>query len=224
MSVPKIKKDLSVRVATSRTFSNLTWRFQLDTKAVLDVGCSEGHHLMYFGSGSVGVTIIREHVESAARQGLSVVLGNVEDADFSLPEKFDVVWANNLFEHMNAPHLFLMKMREFLKPGGVLILGVPVLPTGVFLTRFSKFRGAYAVSHVNFFTRKTLIETVRAGGWVAQEARPFFFKNAFLDSLVSGLAPHVYVVAGPMPGFTYPRKREMSLRGYADTMKETFTP
>jgi len=197
-----------------RTFTNLVRQFQLDTKAVLDIGCSEGEHLAHFGEGSVGVTIIPEHVAQAQAAGMSVVQGNIEDSNFSLPQKFDVVWANNLFEHMNAPHLFLMKAREFLKPEGILILGVPVVPQLSFLTRFKKFRGACAASHVNFFTRKTLVETLRAGGWTIQEARLFYFKNSVLDAMIDFVAPHIYVIAQPTPDFTYANKRLRSLKGY----------
>lgn len=202
------------KVKTSRVFSNIVRKFGLDAKAVLDVGCSEGHHLQCFGKGSVGVTIIDEHVKAGRDRGLTIVNKNVEDPAFSMDKKFDVVWANNFFEHMNAPHLFLAKMREQLKPDGLLILGVPIFPYFSWLTYFKKFRGVYAVSHVNFFTRKTLIETVRAGGWDIVEARLFYFKNSFLDTLLNLIAPHMYVVAHPRQNFAYAEKRLKSLRGY----------
>lgn len=198
----------------SRTFAHIRTSFALNEKAVLDVGCSEGDYLQYYGKGSMGVTIIEEHVLAAQKKGLNVVLKNVEDPDFTLLVKFDVIWANNLFEHMNAPHLFLFKMREVLKDGGVMILGVPVLPYFTWLTYFKKFRGAYAVSHVNFFTRKTLIETVKAGGWTVKEARSFHSRNRIIDWFLNLIAPHIYVVATPKPDFAYPHKRLLSLKGY----------
>ena len=206
--------DLFEQVKRSRTFGNLRRRFGLSQKAVLDVGSSEGHYLANFGQGSVGVTIIPEHVEEALRRGLTVVLKNVEDPAFDMGQKFDIVWANNFFEHMNAPHLFAAKMREQLKDDGLLILGVPVIPFFSFLTRFRKFRGAYAVSHVNYFTRRTLIETVRSGGWEVQEARAFYFAGPFLDSLLNPIAPHIYVVAKAKKDFAYAHKRLLSLKGY----------
>ena len=204
----------SKRVATSRTFSHLREAFDLGNKKVLDIGCSEGYYLEHFGAGSLGLTLIEAHIAAAHERGLTVIKANVEDPGFSLPEKYDVVWANNLFEHMNAPHLFLMKVRELIKPDGLLILGVPVLPHMPFLTKLKKFRGAYAVSHVNFFTRKTLIESVRAGGWIVEEARLFYFKNAFLDAFLDLITPHVYVIARPDPDFAYAQKRLLSIEEY----------
>lgn len=214
MSGRKASTDASRNIADSRTFANLTKRFWLDKKAVLDIGSSEGRYLAHFGAGSIGVTIIPEHVAQAEANGVRVVQGNVEDPDFSLPQKFDVVWANNLFEHMNAPHLFLMKVRELVRDDGLLILGVPIVPWLSFLTRFKKFRGAYAVSHVNFFTRKTLMETVRAGGWAIQEVRSFYFQQSMIDALMNLIAPHIYVIAHPTKNFVYPNKRLRSLQGY----------
>lgn len=210
----KQQNNLSQKVKKARIFSHLMDRFNLHSTSVLDVGCSEGHYLRHFGPGSMGVTIIESHVAEAKKHGLDVVLKNVEDPNFSVDKQFKVVWANNFFEHMNAPHPFLIKMRDAVTPDGTLILGVPVIPFFSFLTRFKKFRGAYAVSHVNFFTRKTLIETVRAAGWEIREARLFYMKNPLLDSLFNLIAPHIYVIATPKPNFTYAEKRLRSLEGY----------
>ncbi len=199
---------------SSRSFIHLCNQYQLEKKSVLDIGSSEGDFLQHFGPNSVGVTIIPEHVMAAQANGLTVILGNIEDPVFALPEKFDAVWANNLFEHMNAPHLFLMKVKEFLKPDGFLILGVPVLPYISPLLRLKKFRGAYASSHVNFFTRRTLIETVRFAGWEVEEARLFRFQHKYIDTLLNGISPHIYIVARPNPDFKYAHKRLLSLERY----------
>lgn len=212
-------QDQEVRVAASRTFSHLREIFGLGTKTVLDIGSSEGYYLQHFGQGSLGLTLIEDHIAKARTRGLTVMKANIEDPGFSLPEKYDVVWANNLFEHMNAPHLFLIKVRELIKPNGILILGVPLLPHMPFLTKLRKFRGAYAVSHVNFFTRKTLIESVRAGGWIVDEARLFYFKNSFLDNLLNLIIPHVYVIAHPNPSFAYAEKRLRSIEEYETANK-----
>lgn len=199
----------------SKTFARIVKHFSLDKKAVLDVGCSEGHHLIAFGPGSLGLTIIPEHAEEAKRRGLVVEIKNVEDPAFSLDARFDAIWANNLFEHLESPHPFLMKMRDCVKPDGTLILGVPVIPFLSFLTRLKKFRGAFAVSHVNFFTRRTLIETAKAAGWRVREARLFYFSSPAPDWCMNLIAPHIYLIASPDPDFAYADKRLMSLEGYA---------
>lgn len=203
-------------IRKSRTFGHIRSLYKLADKSVLDVGCSEGHYLACFGPGSVGVTIIDAHVEVGRKLGLTILNKNVENPDFAMDKKFDFVWANNFFEHMNSPHLFLRKMETCLNQDGKIILGVPVIPYLPFLSYVKRFRGAYASSHVNFFYRKTLIETVRYAGYEVIEARSFFFKNRTLDWLFNFFAPHMYIVAKPNPDWQYSRKRLLSLEGYED--------
>ena len=205
---------LFAKVRKARVFTNIRSLFTLDKKSVLDVGCSEGHYLACFGPGSMGLTIIDEHVVRAKEYGLEVQNKNIEDPHFALDRTFDAIWCNNLFEHLESPHPFLMRMRQCLKPGGFIVLGVPVLPYMPFLTRHKKFRGAYAASHINFFFRKSLVETVRAAGWEVKEARLFYFKNPQLDFFMNLIAPHIYVIATPKENFAYAEKRERSLQGY----------
>lgn len=204
------------KVWSSRIFNNIIACYGLDTKAVLDVGCSHGAHLACFGEGSEGITIIDEHIEYGRAQGLTIHKIDVESPSFTLPKQFDVVWANNFFEHMNCPHVFLRRASAFIKDDGVLILGVPVIPFFSFLTRFKKFRGAYASSHVNFFTRRTLMETVRYAGYDVIEARLFYIRSPLLDLPFLLIAPHMYVVARPKKDFAYSQKRLASLDNYED--------
>lgn len=208
-----MKEDLAQKVGASRTFRNLRALYGLGEKKVLDIGCSEGYYLRHFGAGSVGVTLIDEHLTDAAAEGLTVLKANIEQP-LALPTSFDVLWANNLFEHLNAPHIFLMRMRGMVTPEGTLILGVPIIPAVPGLTWFKKFRGAYAASHVNYFTRRTLIDTVRAAGWQVHEARLFYFTYGWFDRLFSLVIPHVYIVASVNHTFAYAEKRMKSLREY----------
>lgn len=185
------------RVAASHTFRNICVHFGLQKKKVLDIGCSFGEHLRHFGPGSVGIALTDREVAEARTRGFTVMRGDIEDPAFALRETFDVIWANNLFEHLLSPHRFLLRTREMLTKGGILILGVPLIPRVHWLLRFSKFRGAFAVSHINFFTVHTLQKTVEEGGWRIREARSFHFKNSFFDRLLQPITPHLYVVASP---------------------------
>ncbi|HUD04021.1 MAG TPA: methyltransferase domain-containing protein, partial [Candidatus Paceibacterota bacterium] len=109
-------------VAKSKTFRNIVRRFSLDKKAVFDVGCTHGEFLKHFGSGSVGLTIIPEEAEYGKKIGLDIRAGNIEDQAIAKQFEglFDVIFANNIFEHMQSPHLFLERMKMCLKPDGFL--------------------------------------------------------------------------------------------------------
>ncbi len=211
--IPAIEKRFR-DVARSRTFRNIVTTFDLGEKPVLDIGCSHGEFLSHFGPGSVGVTIIEDEVVYGKQKGLDIRLGNIEDKKFLLTEKFDVVFANNIFEHLYEPHTFLREVGKHLKPDGVLILGVPCIPKIVWLAKFRKFRGAFAVAHINFFTRETLYHTMTHGGWNVFEMRGFRFRNPLLDWLLNPIYPHFYGIAKSDNSFSYGSKRMRELAGY----------
>lgn len=202
-------------VAASRTFRNVRDALGLAGKRVLDAGCGYGEYLALFGAGSIGLTTTRHEVEYGTRHSLDIREGNVEAlAEFGL-SGFDAVWANNLFEHLVAPHAFLMELREIVGDEGRIVLGVPVVPAAPFLMRFRKFRGALASNHINFFTRSTLRLFAERAGWKVEAVRPFIFKNPLLDRLVAPIAPHLYLVARKDSSFSYPEKKRKEWEGEA---------
>jgi SAM-dependent methyltransferase len=210
---PRIEKRFA-SVAASTTFRNIIAAHDLDKKSVLDIGCSYGEFLACFGEGSMGVSISPDEAAYGRARGLEIHEGNIEDPAFSLTQRFDVIFANNIFEHLLAPHTFLITIKKFLKPDGILILGVPCIPKIVSLMRIGKFRGALATGHINFFTRETLIESVKHGGWDISAVRGYHFAPRYLDLLLDPIYPHFYVTATEDHGFAYPEKRRKELEGY----------
>lgn len=201
-------------VERSKTFQNIVSSFDLRNKAVLDIGCSNGEYLIHFGKDSVGFTISHDEVACGKIKELDIRYGNIEEDKVNIKETFDVIYANNIFEHLYSPHAFLIKIKPYIKPDGLFILGVPCIPKIVFLLHFLKFRGSLAVAHINFFTKDTLVKTVERGGWKVQAVRGFRLKNGLLDRLLNLIYPHFYVIATPDPDFRYHEKRLKELEGY----------
>ncbi len=204
----------------SKTFNNIVQTYALGTKEVFDVGCSYGEFLIHFGKGSVGITVTEAEVAYGKEKGLDVRLGNVESDTFALEKKFDVIFANNIFEHLYSPHHFLIKSKKFLKDDGMLILGVPCIPKIVSLLHVPKFRGSLAIEHINFFTKDTLTKTVERGGWVVKAVRGFHFYNPYIDTLPNMVYPHFFVVATPNPQFAYHERRLKELVGYVGLIED----
>ncbi len=195
-------------VKRSRTFKNILELYGLSSKSVLDIGCGFGEYLRLFGKGSIGITTTTNEIDYGRTNNLPIILGNAENLDeLDFKVKFDAFWANNLFEHLLSPHSFLMKLKKFSTRESTLVLGVPVLPKIIFLTKLSKFRGALASNHINFFIAETLKFTVERSGWKIITVRPFVFKNAFLDQIIRPIVPHLYVVAKNDTSFAYPTKK-----------------
>ena len=196
-------------VKRSRTLKFILNEFDLKNKKVLDLGCSSGEYLVNFGAESLGVTINDEEVLFGKKNSLNIVRGNVEFLEEIGIKKgdFEVVWANNLIEHLLSPHSFLVKLKDLVDDRNLLILGVPVIPSLLILLNFSKFRGSLADSHINFFTSKTLKLTVERAGWKIKEIRSFWFKNKIMDSIISFLSPHIFIIAEKDKNFKYSEKK-----------------
>jgi SAM-dependent methyltransferase len=201
----------------SKTFNKIVNKFDLKNKKVLDIGCGEGDFLAFFGNGSVGITTTQAEVEKGIKKNLNIIFGNAELIDeLSLSKDFEVIWANNFFEHILSPHSFLIRLKRISKEKSILILGVPIIPKLNFLLRLNKFRGALASNHINFFDKKTLELTVERAGWKVKGSRSFVFSNIFLDKIFSlFFSPHIYIVAENDMEFKYPEKKIKEWEGDA---------
>ena len=209
--------------ARSKTLGNIIKKFGLNKKSVLDIGCSYGEHLVHFGPESLGVSISKEEVEYAKLKGLNIIYGNIESVDLDIPQNnFDVIFANNIIEHLYSPHNFLCKIKKYLKPDGLLILGVPCIPKITWLLKIKKFRGCLAPPHINFFTKDTSRKTVERAGWDIIELRYFRFYNRAIDNLFNPVFPQFYAVAKINPDFKYPERRVSELMGYLKINKDDF--
>jgi SAM-dependent methyltransferase len=218
MSSSKQKRFDAVK--NSKTFNNILEELGLGNKNVLDIGCSYGEFLAQFGPGSVGLNLSESEATIGRQYGLDIRLINIEEYKTDSTElgKFDAIFANNIFEHMQSPHNFLIKIKRFLNPGGVLVLGVPCIPILPGLVHLKKFQGALADLHINFFVKKTLEKSVEYAGWIIKDTRGFRFRNRLLDHCLDPIYPHFYVIASPDSNFTVSMKRQRELAGYKKTV------
>ena len=107
-------------------------RRYVEHKEVLDCGCVGGGpgaedwlhgRLVEVSKRVVGVDIQKEGVERLRKLGYEVVWGDV--TTMNLGEKFDVIVAGELIEHLPNQGLFLENMKRHLKRRGVLVLTTP---------------------------------------------------------------------------------------------------
>jgi SAM-dependent methyltransferase len=209
-------------VRHSRSFNILLDTYQLRTKAVFDIGCTYGEFLIHFGKGSTGVTVSKEEADYGVARGMDIRVANVEDTHFSAAKHYDVIFANNIFEHLYSPHRFLIESKKWLTDDGRLILGVPCIPKIVSLLNAPRFRGSLAQEHINFFTKSTLVHTVLRGGWHIEAVRGFHFSYGPMDHLFDFAYPHFYVIAKKNLQFQYPERRLRELAGYSGSSNEQY--
>lgn len=94
---------------------------------VLDVGCNTGEALVALrsrGFAVVGLEPNPEAAEVARAYGLEVIEAPIEAADLS-PERFGAVLLSQVLEHVESPHELLRKVRETVRPGGIVYVVVP---------------------------------------------------------------------------------------------------
>jgi SAM-dependent methyltransferase len=186
-----------------------------DRKAMLDIGCGYGQHLVQFGPGSVGIDAVERNVEFCRALGFEAVLANVEDGLPDLGRQFDGIFCSNLLEHLVAPHLFLLRLHALLNDDARLFIHVPTMPPLPIVDRLIRrtigHNGYQASEHINAFTPRTLAFTIQRAGYIVEDV---VFVGARGRRLL-GLGEPVFrelgisamAVARHDPAFRYPEKR-----------------
>src|SRR5690242_10892053 len=98
---------------------HLVQDFDFDSKEVLDIGCSYGNSLIYWGQNSEGIEVQESPRQFLKTLNITTHSLNTEDG-MEIGRRFDAVYSNNLFEHVLSPHLLLMRIHSLLRPKGLL--------------------------------------------------------------------------------------------------------
>lgn len=103
-----------------------------DNCTLLDVGCGKADRLLAFrrlGYDVYGMDMVEENVRYIREHlGIPAVCGDAQQLSrYFSPETFDVVCAFALLEHLLDPAGFVQQCRTVVKPGGHLVLLVPLI-------------------------------------------------------------------------------------------------
>jgi SAM-dependent methyltransferase len=115
---------------------------------LLDVGSGKGRLTYFLNEFPVawhGIEILDEMIEICKGLGYNMQKHCIQKA--SLPyadQHFDVVVALHVLEHIDQPERVCKEFFRVLKPGGMLIIGLPVKPAGIaaVINRYYKWRKA----------------------------------------------------------------------------------
>ena len=100
--------------------------------SVLDIGCWDGETTAAYrevlGGDAAGLEVYPEQADRARARGIEVVDADLEMARLPWADAhFDVVVANQVFEHLKNVWLPMSEIARVLKPGGHLVFSVPNL-------------------------------------------------------------------------------------------------
>jgi len=151
-------------------------------KIVLDLGCvrhsiAETEKLGWLhgeikntAQRVVGVDYLEQPVLELKQRGYEVVCANVEV--MQLGERFDVVVAGDLIEHLNNFGKFIERVKDHLKPDGVFVMTTPnpVNPLRFISVLFRGEAGANP-EHTCWFTERVLRQLFERYGFEAVDVR-----------------------------------------------------
>lgn len=104
---------------------------------ILDFGCGSGHLDVFLARRGFNITgvdlspvgiaiasLIRERESVEVKNRLSFLVADVTTG-FPTHSKFDAAWSAHVFEHIKNPGPVLGGLKNWIKPGGALLISVP---------------------------------------------------------------------------------------------------
>jgi SAM-dependent methyltransferase len=125
---------------------------------LLDLGCAYGFFLKeaerYFEAA--GIELAEEAAEYCRRGGLNVLSGIADETNMARIGSVDVITLFDVIEHLPRPHETLALCRQYLRPGGVI-----VITTGDFASPLARLAGVKwrlmtPPQHLWFFTPQSI--------------------------------------------------------------------
>jgi len=156
---------------------------------VLDLGCGAGRLLDWLkrhGWQTYGVEISKQAAEYGKKRGLNIFNGELVETKFP-QEFFDAVVINQVLEHLYDPKGILWEVYRVLRPGGLLIVGVPNIESYE-----SKVFGEYwspldIPRHLYHFSYETLKTMLQKTGFIVEKmvGKTFLIPHSNRESLNS---------------------------------------
>lgn len=174
------------------------------TGRLLDIGCGAGRLLRVTaeqGWDAYGVDPAMQRLARESPEGVTIVPRPLAEAGFP-PAHFDVVHANEVFEHVEDPVALVAQIKAVLRPGGLLVFRTPnhrSWTAGAVGTRWREY-GLFNKGHVGFFSPAAARNLLRGAGfdkvWV--ETHHFSLRDRWaLDvPLLGGLCRLGYKLIG----------------------------
>lgn len=177
---------------------------------VLDVGCAQGTLALMLAERGHRVTAVDlrpeflAYAESRHTHGeIRFVAGNVLQDEFA--GAFDLVFANQIIEHLVYPDQLLQQLKKRLKPGGRLVI---TTPNGSYvknaLPSYKQLGDPKAWEHLQFtadgdghfyaYLREELVEIFNAAGLTQVQAR--FFESPLISGHMKVRYVHGVVPSG----------------------------
>jgi len=138
---------------------------------LLDFGCASGLFLKLAraeGWRIAGVELSQDMASRAARDLRIPIASSLDGLDVT---DFDAISLWEVIEHLPRPVAELTRLRERLRPGGVIALSTPNTGHWQAVREPASWEGYRPPSHLLFFDARTLEDTLRRAGFESIEIR-----------------------------------------------------
>ena len=133
-------------------------RLEEEPLRILDFGCGWGRFLAVaslFGAEAYGIDKDQDRQRGAEDLGVHVK-HSLDELDPSLKGNLHAITLFQVLEHLEHPAAELEELRQWLQPGGILVLETPNCEGIMGIRSPQEYRGINPLSHINAFTPKTL--------------------------------------------------------------------
>lgn len=167
-----IENNIALKYHAIKKFTILQNNF-----SVLDIGCGEGWVLNYFSnftSNLIGIDFstdgIRNHNEHCLK---FFIEGDIDDNISKLikqKRKFDIIWLDNILEHVIYPDMLLLNLYELSTKSTVLMIEVPndfsIIQKIAYQNKFidNQFWIVFP-DHLSYFNKIGLVNLARLCNW-----------------------------------------------------------
>lgn len=176
-----------MKLATAQLRLRLLEDFRAKGRLV-DVGCGGGFLVQAAGTvgwSALGLEPSTTTARLAARkQHIRIVAGRLEEAPFR-SARFDVVTMLDVLEHVLSPRAFLIRARQLLVPGGMLLVETPNMVGWVTGLMGSRHPHVRPLEHLTYFTPPTLRFLLEQTGYVVRHLAESAPKVLTLDYVLS---------------------------------------
>lgn len=159
---------------------------------LLDVGCGEGFALAYFRQREwsvKGIDFSSEGIKSKNPSCMDVLetgdIFSLLQAEIQSGKSYDVVWLQNVLEHVIDPLDLLKSLRSLVVPGGLAVVTVPndcsIMQRGAL--DYGHIESAFWVAlpdHLTYFDHDSLVNAANETGWECVEMLGDFPVDWFL--------------------------------------------
>lgn len=143
-------------------------------RRMLDFGCGSGHLLglakELLDCSTHGVEVHPVARTGAARFGFTLHQGSLQEMPSDACD-FDLIYSEQVFEHLPEPRVELDLLRQLLVPGGLLYVEVPSYESISIRLGRDRFWYNNPPGHLNYFTRETLGQLFRESGFDIRSCR-----------------------------------------------------